>query len=109
MDKKGNIKWFFGHPDNKYEDFEALEGKTNIKNERTTHIDEHPYLREAKQRKIKAEQDRKKAQKEFEEKVRKHDLAKKEMKAQKAQDELFALLDKEDKQNSKKKNNKRKR
>ena len=107
MDKRGYIRWFFGHPDNKYDDFEAPEGTNNIKNERTTHIDEHPYLKDAKQRKIKAEQERRQAKKKLQETVREQELEIMKVKANQAEKELFDMLDKEDKKKHKKHKRKR--
>jgi hypothetical protein len=104
----GMIYWYFGHPDNTYDDFEGDPNQSfqEIKNTRETHISSHPQLV--------AKIEREKAKKEAEEKERAEylkrkqaeDLKKKEAVAKKAEEELFAMLDKEEKQ-SKKKNNKK--
>jgi len=111
LKKSGWIYWFFGHPQNTYEQFEGNADAefADIPNTHETHISSHPQL-VAQMEKKKTEKEAKEKQlREYQEKKRKDNLKKMEQRADKAEKELFAMLEKEDKQNKNKKSKKSKK
>jgi hypothetical protein len=111
--KRQEIHWIFGHPDNKtYDDWLVKNGHTNkhIAHERRTRFHEHPRIVAELAKKVKAEMERKAAEKAAEDKRKAEEaerraveLVELEKAAQKAMDALLADLDAEDRKKANKK------
>jgi hypothetical protein len=111
--KRQEIHWIFGHPDNKtYDDWLVKNGHTNknIKHERRTRFQEHPRIVAELAKQVKAEMERKAAEKAAEDKRKAEEAERRaiemvelEKVAQKAMDALLADLDAEDSKKANKK------
>ena len=107
MKPNGMIYWFFGHPKNKYEDFEVKKDKKDYKSGET-HYSDIPYLLEKHQRTFRLKQEAKERAKALKKAKDDAEFEVRKAHQEKAEAELFAMLDSENnKKKSKKQNNKK--
>ena len=107
MKPNGMIYWYFGHPRNKYEDFEVKKDKKDYKSG-DTHYSNHPYLLEKHQRQFRLKQEAKERAKAIQKAKDDAEFEVRKAQQEKAEAELFAMLDSENnKKKSKKQNNKK--